>query len=384
MPSVAWSHDGAMLASGDGLGELQLWDAVTGKKLRKQRIGREALSGISVIAWSPTEPRLAVGNDDGIVLYDAVSGKIIRRLQNDGDKKNRCIRFLAWSHDGTQLVSGGGINDVGGRAVLWDIEPGRRRRTLVESQSRCCGVAWSPDGVTLAIADDLRAFKLWKAPFDKPPRLIQSDTDIFNSESNLAWSHDSKQLAIGRDIGLKIWDAGTEAFRGPYRPGFGKVEWSPDGHTIATCQSINGVVGFTDAVSGRQTGMLLRDCRSVSGMAWSPQGERAALTICDITGHDIKVSVRIMSGTSGEFLREFRLPDQSGIGNTLSWSPDGQVVAVASLGDTQVNLFAMSGLPLLLLKLPESERVDQCIAWSGERDVLAVATGRTRNLSVEH
>ena len=100
------------------------------------------------------------------------------------------INGIAWSPDGRTLAS----PSADGTIRLWDAATGKLRRTLEGHEGGVNSVAWSPDGKTLASASDDKSIRLWDAETGK---LLEALEGHSNWVYGVAWSPDGRTLASG-------------------------------------------------------------------------------------------------------------------------------------------------------------------------------------------
>ncbi len=243
--NMEWSPDSKMLATDIG----QIWDR-QGKLVKK-------LNGIFG-AWDPHGQLIAVMNQSELQLQKIDTEEIVTRIT----LKNGLVGSVAWSRDGTLIAIGGFERDTppGGsygpsnvRVSIWQTdgklimnssdygrpimslawtqdltknyknilassskgmpkedefgriwnEDGTLRAKLEGDYGVIWGLAWSPDGKTLAGICGDNNIRLW----DNNGRLlITVPVNAVNGVSNLAWSPDGKVLVVGLgDNSLKFW-----------------------------------------------------------------------------------------------------------------------------------------------------------------------------------
>ena len=174
--SVAFSPDGTTLASTSGPwldDTVRLWDTTTGEL-------KKTLTGHTSTAFSPDGKTLASGSGDNTVLEDSTGHTDSAvRLWNTvtveyevtltGDS---WVYGVAFSPDGTTLAS---VSE-GLTVRLWDAVTGEHKATLIV-HSWVYGVAFSPDGKTLASVSEDRTVRLWDAVTGEHKRTLTGHTD---------------------------------------------------------------------------------------------------------------------------------------------------------------------------------------------------------------
>lgn len=349
--AMAFSSDGAKLATGDAEGTIKIWQDA--HKLTSKSAALMTLKGhqgaITAVRFSSDGRRLVTTSADKTArIWDLENaGAAIRPLEGTSQGWSFMARF---SSDGHWIAAASG-----NRVRLWDAATGRMVRELpAADRGGIFSVAFSPtDNRLLAVGyggqADVSYVALWD--IDAGTELVRlpgaTDLDDIPADANhravsaLAFSPDGKYLVAGFGAKwllspggsphpLKVWEV---ANRRPIRL---------DGHT-AFCMSLDFSREGTLLASGSRDGTAIlwstatwKRARTlqnpdnagrgyVEGVAFSPDGK--TLAMASVTGN-----MHLWDVAGGKLLET--LQGHSSAVNTVVFSPDGRTLASGSTDHT--------------------------------------------------
>lgn len=272
------------------------------------------LGPVRALAYAPNGRSLASGSDDATVrLWQIPSGECSVTLASHKDR----IRALSFDSEGQHLISGAWDDQVivhrflkkgppksrvlSGQYLggVWSlaVRPGEndlivgagdgslayysglsksKPQMLREHQYPISGVAWSPDGRTLATVSYDRAIRLWEGDWLQT-RFIASDPSYWLH--CLAWSPSGSKFVVGEDASLLLWSLAGEQLLPPLEGHSDRVvavQFSPDGERLFSA-SWDGTLRTWSAADGRQLAVRDWGLGRIHALALSPDGMTAAV-----------------------------------------------------------------------------------------------------------
>ncbi len=315
--SVAFSPDGATLATGGDDGNVRLWNAAT-----QQEIGAPMssdLKPVEAVAFSPDGTTVAAASSDGTVqLWNAATQHEAGTTMTAG---SAAVQALAFSPGGKFLAAGGDDGNV----RLWDVAAQSQAGATMATGAPVAALSFNAGGTTLATAESDGATELWSfATQEQTGAALTAQGS--GSVSALAFSPSASVLATGDGNGtIELWNpAGFHQSSAPIATGTPESPAAAGGHAPAVL-SRGGVLAVSDSrgtvrlwntLTRRPIGSPIPSHHAVKGLALSPDGKVLAVAADGLQLWAAATGQRI-GGT---------LP-AADAGGPVAFSPDGSLVA---------------------------------------------------------
>ncbi|SCW66510.1 WD domain-containing protein, G-beta repeat-containing protein [Ancylobacter rudongensis] len=306
-------------------------------------------SELSALAFSPDGNLMLTGGDDGTLeLRQVPSGRLVRRLDQHGDRVMAATfapdRGMAATADADRFVR------------LWDVASGALLHILDAGTGLPRALVFVPGTRLVAAGGDDKTLRVWNIDSGAPVHRSRVDTSTATMGiGGLAVSQDGKALLAGTvhqarliepKSGRPVRDIDISA-----PSTLSRIALSGDGRRIATAEG-DGTLSVWEAGRGSEVWSTPGDRWSMLALAFSSDGRRVHSLHADRT-------LRVADAATGRLITAARLTDREPDGfAAAAFSPDGQRAAFWEVGP-EVTLWSVDGeaaaLPAAMVIPPASD-----------------------------
>jgi len=282
---LALAPDGsALVTTLAGDGSAQLFTLGDGPPRRAGLLAPDGSGAqLFTVAFSPDGATVATGGVGATIqLWDVADRQRPQALGPPLEGFTGPVQSVAFSPDGTALA---GVGTAGG-VLRWDLGDRRRPRPLAPLMGMAGytqGLAFSPDGELVAAAREDSVVRLWRGTELVAALAVDGPTTV----TSIAFSPDGRWLAAGsKDRRARLWERTGEGLvaRGEPLGDFGSwvnaVAFTPDSAAVVAASSDNSVQLF-DVTSLRPLVPALAHPGPVTSLAVTPDGRSLVTAAAD-------------------------------------------------------------------------------------------------------
>ncbi len=315
---------------------------------------RRHRGSVTAVAWSPQGQYIASAGtlDSSVQVWDASTGNITlvstlviapgmeepprhKRVPALFATQNQRVDALAWSSDSMRIASALGNDTV----KVWSVETGDDI-LLTFKPGDANALAWSPNGASIAAVSGNTSVEVRSATTGS---FSFTYGDHAQAVLTLAWSPDGKYIASGgADGSVQVWDAATRhrhVTYGGHTAAVNAVVWSPDGKHIAS-GGADSSVQVWDATTGHTLFTYRGHTAAVNAVAWQKGPHLFPGYEGRIASGGTDATVQVWSFGKGRNTKDrqamvlqgqiLMYRGHSGQVTSVTWSPDGQLIASGS------------------------------------------------------
>jgi len=317
---VALSSDERRMAAWAPDGAIRVLDAANGADL----LTLEAQPWLKVVAWSPDDQWLVGGHGQGLIIWDATTGKTLGQAV----ERNADIQSLSFSPDGRRLAAGSRFDST---VRVHEIPTLREIKRLTGHEDVVTGVQFTPDGESVVSSSVDRTLAVWNLKTAPNPitledagggtleRIATNSNGRFVAACTLRRQPGTGEIyreTSVRDVasGQVVWSVAE--------PSCGRIVVTPEGERLVTW-SRDGKISLHDLATGRTVSSFVDSTiAQVGEVLASADG---AMLVC--VGRDRETKVTVRDGHSGAVVREFAMGAK--LARQVALSDDGSRLALA-------------------------------------------------------
>ncbi len=247
-----------------GGSDARLWDVKTGR----EKMSFSPHGAVASARFSAKGDLIVTGSwDNSAKIWNAQTGKVIRKLEGG---HTSFVNTAVFSPDGQTVLTA----SDDGTAKLWNVETGEITLSLAGHKDRVRSATYSPNGEFIVTTSSDATARLWKAGSGEFVREFQGhEYAVLCAE----FSQDGRWLVTGsEDKTSRVWNVETAenllSLSG-HTASVTSVGFSPDMARVIT-GSQDQAAKLWDAKTGKEILTLSRHTEDVTSVTFSPDGRQ--------------------------------------------------------------------------------------------------------------
>jgi len=344
--TAAFSPDDKYILSGSGDHTAKLWDAATGKEIKTLKHE----SRVSLVAFSPDGKYALTSSNDGIKIWDILTGEdilakvktgTIAKIRAEIEAKAKAemeVKAKAYSLEVAKAKAEGKPIPTEPEEEVYIDEHGIEEAWEGEYhlEDCACSAAFSPDGKHI-LTGSWRSLNLWDTTTGREIKTEAQFLGYADEGYSAVFSPDGRLVVTATSRGaIVIWDMAEGRKKAEWQSNAGVVAISPDGKFVLSGsrpEQSPGILGLWNITTGKQVWSIEGHRTGIHSLTFSPDGKYALSASRDGTVKlwdiEAKKEVKVFKGIDDD-MRE-----------AATFSPDGRYVL--SVGE-RINYVSTSRL----------------------------------------
>lgn len=284
---------------------------------------------VTAVAYSSDGAAIAsVGADARLKIWNAASGALERTIELDNGPATALALF------GERALTGHATGDV----VLWDWQRAEKLGTFKRNEAEVWSLAFAGRADRFAVSSHDWKVTLWDtATPSGPVQVLDAHDSAAQAVAYATTEHGPRLASGGADKLVKLWNLDTldriRTYRG-HNDFISALAFAPDGRLLASA-SLDGGIRIWSTRTGRLLRRLYGHRGRVGSLSFAPDGKTLASSGAD-------GQLRIWDLARGRTLRT--ITGHAGAVNAVSFAPGGDRLASAG-ADGVIRLWANPALP---------------------------------------
>ncbi|KAJ3391586.1 hypothetical protein HDU84_005712 [Entophlyctis sp. JEL0112] len=311
--SVAFNHDGSLIASGSRDKTVRVWNPLSGALVSEMK-GHS--HHVNSVAFNHDGSLIASGSRDKTVrLWNPLSGTLVSELKGHSDYVNS----VTFNHDGSLIASGSSDSTV----RVWSPVSGDLVSEIKGHSDRVNSVAFNHDGSFVASGSNDCTVQVWNPLSGALVSKLKGHSHHVNS---VAFNHDGSLIATGcADETVRVWNPLSGALVSELKGHSHHVNSVAFNGSLIASGSHDSTVRVWNPLSGALVSELKGHSGWVRSVAFNHDGSLIASGSYDKT-------VQIWNPLSGALFSQ--LKGHSDYVNSVAFNHDGALIASGSADKT--------------------------------------------------
>jgi WD40 repeat protein/transcriptional regulator with XRE-family HTH domain len=320
-----YTTDGSQLITFGINGQLERWDAASGKSLSALSI---PVDGLVIVAFNRNATRMLTADAATVTVWDTASGQSLFQIPDSAET----LSSADFSHEGSRLAT----VSIDGTVQVWDMLTGENQFSFSAGPAGCGYIlTFGKDANQLIVSGACNDVVFWDISSGEPKETLRKEVSLGGGSVYTSLTHDGSHVIFSGAIQqVEVWDAAVLEKVGSFSSGEQPVFYgtlSPDDRLFATATTDGTFKIWELSLPGEKQVLAASDGLRVARSTYSPDGK--LLAILSTSSSSPVGEIQIFDTGSDQPIRVIH---EEMICCSLAFSPDGKYLVSAAKGGVRL------------------------------------------------